>query len=130
MIVVDSDVWIDYFAGRKSPEVIVLDGVLGKHPVGTSELIYADVLQRFISDKDFDTAKKLFSLLTEVRMLTPAIALKSAENARALKAAGISIDNIVEVIIATYCIENDLPLLYRSKNYIHFKGNRCCILFV
>ena len=123
MIVVDSGVWLDYFAGRKTQEVVVLDGVLGKHPVGTSALIYAEVLQKFMDDKDFDTAKKMFSFLSEVQMVTPAIALKSADNARSLKSIGIPVVDINDVIIATYCIETDVPLLYANKNFIHFENH-------
>ncbi len=121
MVVVDSGVWIDFFTGNKTPEVISLDAMLGQQPIGTSELIYTVVLEGFMRDRDFDIAKKLFSLLSELKMVTPTLALKSAENSRWLKGHGIVIRNTFELMIATYCIENNYPLLYTSSNYTHFE---------
>ena len=121
MIVVDSAVWIDYFIGNKTEHVDILDDLLGKYPIGTSELIYTGVLKGFVLDKDFETAKKLFALLTELTMVTPAIALKSAENARKLRALKISTGNVSELMIGTYCVENDFAMLYKSRNYMHFE---------
>lgn len=121
MIVVDSGVWVDYFTGNKTDEATTLNNLLGKRPIGTSELIYAEVLQGFKSDQDFDIAKKLFSLLTELDMVNPIIAVKSAVYSRHLKDIGISIRNTMDIMIATFCIENKYPLLYTSKNFKHFE---------
>ena len=123
MIVVDSGVWIDYFTGSKTEETKVLDGILGKHPIGTSELIYGDVLQRFELDRDVKVATQLFALLSELDMVTPTLALKSAEYARKLRKKGISITSTVELMVATFCVENDYPMLYTSRNYLHFEEN-------
>lgn len=35
MILVDSSVWIDYFNGRNTPQLIVLDQLLSTQPRGT-----------------------------------------------------------------------------------------------
>lgn len=121
MIVVDSGVWIDYFSGNKTQEVETLDRFLGTKPIGTSEIIYTDVLQGFVTEQDFDIAKKLFSFLTELEMVNPRTAIKSAEHARRLRKIGVSIKNSVELFIATYCIENNYPLLYTSDSYTHFE---------
>ena len=122
MILVDKGVWVDYFTGNKSKQVAKLDSILGNKPIATSALIYTDVLKGFLADKDFDVAKKLFALLIEVNMLSPMIALKSAENARHLRARGISINNTVDLWIATFCIDNKYPLLYKSENFKHFEN--------
>ena len=122
MIIVDRSVWVDYFVGNKTDQVIKLDQMLGKTPIGTSELIYTDVLRGFVDEKDFDTAKKLFALLTEVNMVSPRIALKSAEYSRLLRDQGTSIRNTLDLMIATYCIENGYPLLYSGRNFVHFEN--------
>jgi predicted nucleic acid-binding protein len=123
MIVVDSGVWSDYFTGKQTCEVESLDVLLGQHPIGTSELIYTDVLKGFAADQDFDIAKKLFALLTELKMVDANIAVKGADYARHLRKLGISIRNTAELIIATYCIENNYPLLYSSPNFTHFENH-------
>ena len=69
------------------------------------------------------TAKKLFALLTEINMVSPRIALKSAEYSRLLRDKGISIRNTLDLMIATYCIENGYPLLYAGRNFMHFENH-------
>ncbi len=53
MILVDSSVWIDYFNGRNTVATERLDYLLGNTPIIMGDLILAEVLQGFQSDKDF-----------------------------------------------------------------------------
>ena len=48
------------------------------------------------------------------------MALKSAENYRALRRKGITIRKTNDVIIATFCIENQIPLLFSDRDFIPF----------
>jgi len=48
------------------------------------------------------------------------IALKSAENYRALRKKGIRIRRTTDVIIATFCIENNVPILFSDKDFKPF----------
>jgi len=120
MIVVDSSVWIDYFTGKITPEVKKLDSLLGEEPVAIGDLMLIEVLQGFRTDKDFRKAKKLLLSLAIVNMLDTAIALKSAANFRTLRKKGITIRKTIDTIIATYCIENKLPLLFSDKDFQPF----------
>jgi len=57
VILVDSSVWIDYFRGTTTPQTEKLDSLLGIEPIATGDLILAEVLQGFSSDRDFNQAK-------------------------------------------------------------------------
>ena len=120
MIMVDSSVWIDYFNGRDTSEVTKLDLLLGIEPIAIGDLILTEVLQGFKNDKDYETAKKLLSSLTIFELLGEKMALKSADNYRTLRKQGITIRKTADVIIATFCIENNLPLLFSDKDFIPF----------
>jgi predicted nucleic acid-binding protein len=120
MIVVDSSVWIDYFTGMNTPGANKLDFLLGEELVAIGELILIEVLQGFRADKDFRQAKKLLLSLTVVNMLDTTIALRSAANFRALRKKGITVRKSIDAIIATYCIENRLPLLHSDKDFQPF----------
>ncbi len=120
MIVVDSSVWIDYFTGKNTPEAEKLDSVLGEDPVAIGDLMLSEVLQGFRTDKDFRKAKELLMSLTIVNMLDTAIALKSAVNLRKLRKKGVTVRKTIDTIIATYCIENKLPLLHSDKDFQPF----------
>lgn len=120
MIVVDSSVWIDYFCGNDTKEVDALDQILGFRPVAVGDLILTEVLQGFRHDKDYRTAKGLFEDVTILEMLGKDMAIKSAENFRTLRKKGITVRKTADVIIATFCIENQLPLLFSDKDFKPF----------
>lgn len=121
MIFVDSSVWIDYFNGTKTPEAEKLDSILCSSPICIGDIVLTEVLQGFKNDKDYETAKELLTSLNIVNILDTTIALISANNFRTLRKKGITVRKTIDVIIATYCIENSLPLLYSDKDFIPFQ---------
>jgi hypothetical protein len=123
MILVDSSVWIDFFNGTDNNETNKLDEVLGLEEVVIGDLILAEVLQGFKSDKDYKTAKEVLTSLTIHEMLGKEIAIKSAEYFRKLRKKGITIRKTADVIIATYCIEHRIPLLFTDKDFTPFVKN-------
>jgi predicted nucleic acid-binding protein len=48
------------------------------------------------------------------------LAIKNANNIRKLRKKGITIRKAADVIIATYCIENKIPLLFTDKDFVPF----------
>ncbi len=120
MILVDTSVWTDFFNGKSNREVEILDGVLGYQGVAIGDLIMVELLQGFRSDKDYNTAKKYLLNLDLYNMLTPDLALLAAENYRKLWRKGVTVRKTADVIIATFCIENQIPLLYVDKDFIPF----------
>lgn len=120
MILVDSSVWIDYFSGNGSPETDFLDGMLGVSAVAIGDLILTEVLQGFRHDKDYKTARRLLGELTIFDLLGTKMAVKSANNFRKLRKNGITIRKTADVIIASFCIEHNLPLLFSDKDFKPF----------
>jgi len=120
VILVDSSVWIDYFSGLDSPEADKLDNILGIRPVAIGDLILTEVLQGFRHDKDYKAAREVFEDITIFDMLGEKMAIKSAENFRALRKKGITVRKTADVIIATFCIDQKLPLLFSDKDFKPF----------
>jgi len=121
LILVDSSVWIDYFNGTETLATKKLDNLLGVQPVCTGDLILTEVLQGFRQDPDYQAAKTLLCSLPVHAMLGATMALKSAENFRKLRQQGITIRKTIDTIIATYCIERELPLLHSDKDFQPFQ---------
>lgn len=120
MILVDSSVWIDYFNGKDTIQTSKLDELLGAESLGIGDLVLTEVLQGFRADKDYQIAKRVLTSLTVFSMLGLEVAIKSADNFRALRKQGITIRKTVDVIIATFCIENGHSLLFSDKDFIPF----------
>ena len=117
MIVVDSSVWIDFFHGVSTPEVERLDALLGVTPLAIGDLVLVEVMQGFRTDQDVATARQLFRSLALLPMLGGSNAWKAAENVRQLRRKGITVRKTVEGIIATACIEANLPLLFSDRDF-------------
>lgn len=120
MILVDTSVWIDYFNGIDSLETDTLDKALGNETVAIGDLILIEILQGFRADKRYNLAKELLEPLQKFEMLGLDIAVKTADNYRTLRKKGITVRKTADVIIATYCIENNMPLLFANRGFIPF----------
>jgi hypothetical protein len=90
---------------------------LGREPIVIGDLILTEVLQGFREDRDFNRAKGLLDCLLFRPMLGKELAIKSAENYRHLRKLGVTIPKTIDVMIATFCIENTLPLLHNDKDF-------------
>jgi predicted nucleic acid-binding protein len=117
VIVVDSSVWIDFFHGVSTPEVERLDGLLGVTPLAIGDLVLVEVMQGFRTDQDVATARQLFRSLALLPMLGGSNAWKAAENYRQLRRKGITVRKTIDGIIATACIEANLPLLFSDRDF-------------
>jgi predicted nucleic acid-binding protein len=117
VIVVDSSVWIDFFGGMSTPEVERLDGLLGVTPLAIGDLILVEVMRGFHTDQDVATARQLFRSLALLPMLGGSNAWKAAENVRQLRRKGITVRKTIDGIIATACIEANLPLLFSDRDF-------------
>jgi predicted nucleic acid-binding protein len=120
MILVDSSVWIDYFNGRDTDETIFLDGALSTDAICIGDIILAEVLQGFRSDKDYRLAREILLELPLYQIMTPELALVGADNYRRLRKKGFTVRKSVDNWIATFCIENKLPLLFSDKDFVPY----------
>ena len=117
MIVVDSSVWIDFFNGVSTPEVDRLDALLGVTPLAIGDLILVEVMQGFRNERDVATARQLFRSLALLPLLGGSNPWKAAENYRQLRRKGITVRKTIDGIIATACIEANLPLLFSDRDF-------------
>ena len=117
MIVVDSSVWIDYFNDRPSVQTDLLYDMLGECVVLIGDLILTEVLQGFRNERHFRQARRLLRAFPVVTMLGAAMAVRAAENYRALRNAGVTVRKTIDVMIGTYCTARDLPLLYSDRDF-------------
>lgn len=117
MILVDSSVWIAYFNGTPTAQTDLLHGLLGQELVVIGDLILTEVLQGFRRERDYRKARQLLDTLIVKEMLGKYLAVKSAQNYRKLRKKGVTAKKTIDVIIATFCIENKLPLLHSDKDF-------------
>lgn len=120
MILVDSSVWIDFFRGTVTPQSERLDQLLGREPLLIGDLILAEVLQGFTSERDFNQARKMLGALELVNLGGAEMAVQAARNFRTLRAKGVIIRKTIDTFIATCCIEQDHALLFSDRDFDPF----------
>ena len=117
MIVADTSVWIDYFNGIIAEHTDRLDSDLDLHRIIIGDLIIAELLQGFKTDKDYNSAKKLIENLEYRDFAGKEIAVKAADNYRYIRKNGITVRKTIDVIIATFCIENNYQLIHNDRDF-------------
>jgi predicted nucleic acid-binding protein len=117
VLLVDSSVWINYFNGIPTWQTDLLDNYLSNVPVVIGDLILAEVLQGFRSDKDYETAKNFLSTLPFRQIGGYNVAIQSAKNYRLLRKAGVTVRKTIDIIIATFCIMEGLTLLHDDHDF-------------
>jgi predicted nucleic acid-binding protein len=117
LILVDSSVWIDFLNGRHASHVRRLRAMLGSDEIIVGDLMLCEVLQGLDSER---TARKVEALLRRfeiVPMAGDAIAVAAARNFRSLRRHGITVRKTIDLLIATWCIENRRPLLHNDSDF-------------
>lgn len=117
MIIVDTSVWVDYFNGKQSKETDNLDTLLGNQEILLGDLILTEILQGFQEDRQFREAQHILESFPVVPMLGLSLAIQSAKNYRTLRKRGVTVRKTIDVMIGTYCIEEDIPLLFADRDF-------------
>ncbi len=120
MILVDTSVWIDYFNGNINAHTDILDTALIEGTVAIADIIFLEILQGFRADKDYEKARNTLATLDQHSIFSSHMVERCAENYRSLRKKGITIRKTNDVIIATYCIEHQMSLLYLDRDFDPF----------
>ncbi|WP_025323052.1 type II toxin-antitoxin system VapC family toxin [Deferrisoma camini] len=119
-ILVDTSVWIDLFRARPLAHVDKLKRLLGEEEILLGDLILAEILQGVRTDQDVRRVEHAFRAYAVVPLVGEAIARKSAGHYRILRRQGITVRKTIDCIIATWCIENRVPLLHNDRDFHAF----------
>jgi len=118
IVLVDTTVWIDFFAGQSLPHVAKLVNLIeDKEDICICGIILAEVLQGIRKDNEYRKTRDLFKTLLFLPM-PYSVFLRSAEIYRKLRKKGITIRKPLDCMIAATAIENDLPLLHNDKDFL------------
>lgn len=120
LVIADSGVWIDYFNGQFTPHTDFLDTQIVEGNVALFDVILMEVLQGFRQPKSYQVAKTLLNSLDCYAILGKNNAILYADYYRKLRQKGITIRKSNDVMIAGFCIENTLALLFTDKDFLPF----------
>ena len=120
MILVDTSIWIDFFNGKISVETNLLDTALAEGNVIMGDLILLEILQGIRNDSEYQKTLKALKTLENFELFGKSMILDCAGNFRILRKKGLMIRKTADLIIATFCIRNKIPLLFSDKDFVPF----------
>lgn len=121
LTLVDSSVWIDLLLNRTTLQTLALERLLdGKQPVGIGDLILMEVLQGTRSERQFQSTLAFLDRFVPVTIVDRLVSVAAARHFRALRARGVTVRKTIDTLIATRCILDDIPLLYRDRDFDPF----------
>ena len=121
MVIVDSTVWVDYFNGLHNPETDWLDVQLDVQRLGLTTIIMCEVLQGVRDERQAVAVETDLSKLEVFEMHSVALAVQAAKNYRILRGRGRTVRKTIDVLIATFCIEQQHSLLHRDRDFDPFE---------
>jgi len=117
MIVVDTSVWIDFLAGKQTPNCLLLKSAINKsEDLCVCGVVITEVLQGIRQDKDFE---KVFQILNDLIYLSEqkTTHILAAKIYRSLRKNGKTIRKPIDCIIAATCIENSAFILHNDRDF-------------
>lgn len=117
MILVDTTVWVDLFAGKSTPHAELLEQSLaGGGDVCTCGVILTEVLQGIRADEEYGRTLARFDALLYLPMDRQTF-IGAAELYRRLRHRGITIRKPVDCMIAAVTIRHDVMLLHNDRDF-------------
>lgn len=121
MIVADSSVWIDFFRDVANEQVELLVHAIPRERIVLGDLILCEVLRGLRTSRDVILVEDYFAAFDVVDMGGARLARRAAANYRTLREQGITIRKTVDLLIASWCLDNDARLLHRDRDFDPFE---------
>jgi len=116
-MLVDTSVWIDLFAGRDTPQVVILEQTIARgDDIALCGIILTEILQGIRNDRQFNRVRRDLRPVLMLTMAEP-VFVRAAQLFRQLRKQGLTIRKTNDCIIAATAIEHGIPLLHNDRDF-------------
>ena len=118
MIVVDTSVWIPFFAGRDTPEALKCVELLERgEPVALTDVVLTEILQGLGSEREAGQIERQLRAFPILRLETIDDFSLAAELYRTARRSGVTIRKTLDCLIAAPCVRVNAPLLHADADF-------------
>ena len=118
MILVDTSVWIDFFADRDLPHVAKLEQlILDNENLALCGIILTEILQGIADDSSHRRVRRYLTPLIMLPM-PEGVFVRAADIYRKLRKQGTTIRKTNDCIIAATALEHRCTLLHNDKDFV------------
>lgn len=115
MILADTSVWVNYLRGIKSSDVSALERAIDSGQLILGDLIVAEILRGVSNEADAELVWSKLRLFDIVSL--GGVDIAAARNYRLLRSKAVTIRGTIDLVIATWCISNDVQLLHSDRDF-------------
>ncbi len=116
-MLVDASVWIDYLRGTETPHCQLLRSGMMAGAIHVADLTFFEVLQGCTTAKRVMQARSLLALYDPIIISDFALAEMAADHYRMLRRRGITVHSSIDMLIGSWCIIHNMPLLHNDRDY-------------
>ena len=118
ILLVDTSVWIDFFAGRDTPQTRFFKGAVRESAdVVLTGVILAEILQGVPSDSRFDRLRKDLSSFRILQPESEDTYVQAARLYRTGRKRGVTIRSLIDCLIAAIAMEHGATVLHKDRDY-------------
>lgn len=118
MILVDTSVWIDFFAGRDLAHVALLERLVSDaENLALCGIVVTEVLQGITDDPAYRRVRSRLRPLVLLPM-PESVFIRAADIYRKLRKVGITIRRSNDCIIAATALEHECRLLHHDRDFL------------
>lgn len=121
IVIVDTTVWVDYFANAKTAETRWLEAGIGQESIALTDLILSEILQGIDGDRLFGEIRLQMLEFEIFENGGLDVAVVSAENYRRLRMKGYTVRKTIDCWIASFCILRGYELLHSDRDFEPFE---------
>jgi predicted nucleic acid-binding protein len=118
VIVVDTSVWIDVLAGRRTRQARrCVELTEGGDPVALTDVIFTEILQGLRSDDEAEVVERHLRAFPVLRLEGLDDFALAASLYRSARQEGVTIRNTLDCLIAAPCVRTGAPLLHADADF-------------
>ncbi len=118
LIVVDTSVWIDVLAGRRTKQARRCVELIERgDPVALTDVVFTEILQGLSSDGDVELVERHLRAFPILRLEGLDDFALAASLYRDARKQGVTIRNTLDCLIAAPCVRTGAPLLHADADF-------------
>ncbi|MCK5930752.1 MAG: PIN domain-containing protein [Fulvimarina manganoxydans] len=116
MILVDTSAWIEYFSDRGSGPGDRVFAALLHEQIVVGDLVLVEQLRGIRLEREIRLVLAKLAGLPRRAMCSAELAELAAANYRIPRRHGLTIRGTIDVVFATWCIVNKVPIIHHDKD--------------
>ena len=116
-IVADTSAWIALIRGDGTAAESVLARAITSHQILVPDLVRYEILRGMPNESQARKFIQTLDRFESVMLGGVQLATIAASNYRKLRTRAITIRGSIDLLIATWCIENHIPVLHQDRDY-------------